>query len=102
MVENANLNSSIELSGFRDIDSSSMLVINKNISNHMKRVSELARKIDKLHITLKTIHEREKSEKYEIHAKIIDNGKIYVSKVTDRNLFVAIDSALQKIINEMD
>jgi len=55
-----------------------------------------------LHITLKAVHEREKSEKYEVHAKVIDGGKVYASEITDRNLFVAVDSVLKKVVNEMD
>ena len=102
MDEEIKLGGSIELSGFRSIDSSSMIVIKKIIGNYAKRITELTKKLEKLHITLKPIHEREKSEKYEVHAKIIDGGKVYASEITDRNLFVAIDGVLKKIINELD
>lgn len=96
------LGGNIELTGFRNIDSSSIIVIKKIIGNYAKRIAELTKKLEKLHITLKPVHEREKSEKYEVHAKVIDNGKVYSSEITDRNLFVAVDSALKKIINELD
>ena len=102
MDEEIKLGGSIELSGFRSVDSSSMIVIKKIIGNHAKRITELTKKLEKLHITLKPIHEREKSEKYEVHAKIIDGGKVYASEITDRNLLVAIDGVLKKIINELD
>ena len=102
MDEEIKLGGSIELSGFRSVDSSSMIVIKKIIGNYAKRITELTKKLEKLHITLKPIHEREKSEKYELHAKIIDGGKVYTSEITDRNLFVAIDGVLKKIINELD
>jgi len=97
-----NMDFKIELAGFRDIDSSAMAIIDKNISNHAKRILELADKLEKLHVTLKKVHEREKGEKYDIRAKVLDNGKVYVSHTIDRNIFAAIDKALQKIINEMD
>ena len=97
-----NLGEKVELTGFRDIDSSSMDVVRKNISSHLKRISELCKKIQRLHITLKPIHKREKSEKYEIHANLIDIGKVYASEMTDRNLFVALDKALEKLTNELD
>ena len=100
--ESVKLGGNIELTGFRDIDPASMIVLKKIIGNHTKRILELARKMETLHITLKPVHEREKSEKYEVHAKLLDNGKVYASELTDRNLFVAVDSVLQKIINEMD
>ncbi len=102
MDESKKLGGNIELSGFRDIDESSMIVLNKIIGNHARRISELAKKMERLHITLKPVHEREKSEKYEIHAKVIDGGKVYASEITDRNLFVAMDVVLKKVINELD
>ena len=94
--------SNIELTGFRDLDDSSMAVLQKIIGNHAKRISELTKKMSTLHITLKPVHEREKSEKYEVHAKVVDGGKVYASEVTDRNLFAAVDSVLKKIVNELD
>ena len=92
----------VQLAGFRDIDSSTMAIIDKNIQNHSRRIAELAEKEARLHITLKPVHEREKSEIYDIHAKVSDGGKVYASHVTDRNLLAAVDKALQKVINEMD
>ena len=92
----------IELAGFREIDSSSMEILNKNINTHARRIADLAKHIHRIHITLKHVHKREKSEKYETHAKVTINGKVYASKVTDRNLFAAVDKALEKITNEVD
>jgi len=100
--ESRKLGGNIELSGFRDIDESSMIVLKKIIGSHAKRISELAKKMDTLHITLKPVHEREKSEKYEVHAKVVDGGKVYASETTDRNLFVAVDVVLKKVANELD
>ena len=91
-----------QLAGFHDIDSSTMAILDKNIQNHSRRITELAEKEAKIHITLKLIHEREKSEIYDIHAKVSDGGNVYASHVTDRNLLAAVDNALQKVINEMD
>ena len=100
MENNSGFN--VELAGFRDIDSSSMAILNKNLNNHAKRISELANRLEKLHVTLKKVHEREKGEKYDIHVKIIDNGKVFASHSIDRNLFVAVDKALEKLANEID
>ena len=99
--KNAKLDGSIELTGFRDIDSSSMAIVKKIVGNHAKRISELTKKLEILHITLKPVHEREKSEKYELHAKVIDGGEVYTSEITERNLFAAVDSVLNKIIKEL-
>ena len=100
--EDINSKVQIQLAGFRDIDISSMVIVDKNIQNHARRIAELAEKEVMLHVTLKPIHEREKSEIYDIHAKVTDGGRVYASHVTDRNLLVAVDKALQKVINEMD
>ena len=103
MKENTiNLNDVLQLAGFREIDSSTMGIIMKNINNHARRIAELAKNQFKIHITLKPLHEREKSEISDIHAKVTDGGKVYAAHVTDRNIFVAVDKALQKVINEMD
>lgn len=102
MDEENKLGGNIQLTGFRDVDSSSMNVINKIINSHAKRIAELTKKLEQLHITVKSVHEREKSEKYEVHCKIIDNGKIYASEMVDRNLLVAVDKVLEKMVNELD
>ena len=93
---------SIQLSGFRVIDSSTMMLVDKIISNHVKRIGNLSKKPEYLHVTLKEIHKREKGEKYEIHAKLRDNGKIYVAQAIDRNLLTAVDEVLKKLGNELD
>jgi len=95
------LGGNIQLAGFRDIDGASMVVLKKIIGNHVRKMSEIAKKFESLHVTMKQVHETEKSEKYEIHAKLLDNGKPLVSEVVERNLFIAVDSALKKIVNEL-
>ena len=102
MNDDIALGGNIQLTGFRDIDSSSMIVLKKIIGNHARRISELTKKMEILHITLKPVHQREKSEKYEVHAKISNDGKVYASEITERNLFVAVDTVLKKIVNEID
>lgn len=92
----------IILAGFGNIDDATMPVLDKIIHTHAKRIGELADKLDNIHLTLKEVHQREKSEKYEVHAKVVAKGKIFVSKVTERNLLAAVDRALSKVINEMD
>lgn len=101
MDDNMQLGGNIELSGFKDIDGSTMIVLKKIVGNYAKRLSELAEKFENLKLTMKPVHETEKSELYEIHAQMMDNGKPIVSEVTERNLFVAIDNALKKIVNEI-
>ena len=92
----------IEYAGFRVIEGEAIEIVKKNVENHARKLSVKAKKINNLHLTLKKIHEREKGEKYDIHARLKDNGKIYVSHYVDRNLFVAVDTVLDKLLNELD
>ena len=101
MDDNVQLGGNIQLSGFRDIDGASMVVLKKIIGNYARRMSELSGKFESLHVTMKPVHETQKSEKYEIHAKLMDNGKPIVSEVVERNLFIAVDNALKKVVNEL-
>jgi len=95
------LGGNIQLAGFRDIDGASMVVLKKIIGNYVRKLSGMSKKFESLHVTMKPIHETEKSEKYEIHAKLLDNGKPIVSEAVERNLFMAVDSALKKIESEL-
>ncbi len=95
------LGGNIELSGFKDIDGASMVVLKKIIGNYGRRLTEISDKFESLKVTMKPIHETEKSEKYEIHAQLMVGGKPVVSEVVERNLFIAIDNALKKIVNEI-
>ena len=95
------LGGNIELSGFKDIDGASMVVLKKIIGNHVRRMTEISDKFESLKVTMKPVHETEKSEKYEIHAQLMNDGKPVVSEVVERNLFVAVDDALKKVISEI-
>lgn len=101
MEDAMQLGGNIILTGFREIDGASMVVLKKIVGNYAKRMSELTGKFEQLTLTMKPVHEKEKSEKYEIHAKLNDNGKLYTSEVTERNLFIAVDNALKKVVNEI-
>lgn len=101
MDDNIQLGGNIELAGFKDIDGASMVVLKKIIGNYARRMSDISEKFESLHVTMKSVHETEKSEKYEIHAKLISNGKPFVSEVVERNLFIAVDNSLKKIVNEI-
>lgn len=92
----------IELSGFKEIDDSARDTIRKNVEGHARKLMVHAKKLQNLHITLKILHKREKGEIYNIHARMKDNGKIYVSQYSDRNLFAAVDVALEKLLSELE
>lgn len=91
------LGGNIELSGFSRLDGGAMIVLKKIVGNYAKRMSNVAEKFEQLSLTMKTVHDNQ----FELHAKMLDNGKAVTSSITDRNLFVAVDSALKKIMNEI-
>jgi len=95
------LGGNIKLFGFRDIDGASMVVLKKIIGNHVKHMTELTDKFENLEVTMKSVYKSEESRKYEISTQLINDGKPFVSEVIEKNLFVAVDNALKKIINEI-
>ncbi|MBS3158727.1 hypothetical protein J4206_05560 [Candidatus Woesearchaeota archaeon] len=94
------LGGSIVLSGFRAIDGASMVILKKVIGNYVKRMSERAEKFEQLALTVKPIHQNESSKKFELNAKLLDNGKVFNSEFVDKNIFIAVDSALKKLESE--
>ena len=101
MSDTLQLGGNIELSGFKDMEPGSMVILKKIIGNYARKFSEQCESFEKLSLSMKNVHETEGSKKFEIHGMVIDKGKTYTSSLTDRNIFVAVDSVLQKIGNEM-
>ncbi len=91
------LGGNIELSGFSDLEGGAMIVLKKIIGNYARKMSDRAKNFEKLSVHMKTVHDNQ----YELYAKMIDNGKKFNSSVTERNVFVAVDSSLKKIMNEI-
>lgn len=93
------LGGNIELVGFKNIDSGSMVVLKKMVGNYVKKMNGLTDNFEKLTLTAKTVHT---DNKFEIHAKVMDNGTPITSEVTDFNLFFTVDKALSKVYNVLD
>jgi len=96
------LGGNIKLTGFRDFDPGSLMIVKKIVGNFVKKYSELE-KIDELHLTVKPVHESEEKGKarYEIHGRILRNGKVITAEDTSFNLFMTLSSVLGKLENEM-
>ena len=90
------LGGNIELSGFGSIDRGMMIILKKIIGNHARKLSDMSSNFEKLSIRMKTIHDN----KFELHAKLVDNGKVNTSSAIERNLFAAVDSSLKKLIKQ--
>ena len=97
MEETVELGGHISLTGFNVLEPGMMVVIKKIVGTYAKKFSESIKGFEQLSLTLKTVHETEASQKYEIHAKVIADGKALTSNITDRNIFVILDKALKKI-----
>ena len=95
------LGGNIQLSGFSDLEPASMIVLKKIIGTHARRLSGKHAKLELLKLSMKKVHEQEHSEKYEVMATVVIEGKIYNSEVTERNLFFALDSAIKKVEHEI-
>ncbi|MBI3033690.1 hypothetical protein HYY72_00850 [Candidatus Woesearchaeota archaeon] len=95
------LGGNIELTGFRDVDGGSVIIMKKIIGNYARRFSELCPGFDVLKLQMKKIREREKSESYEIHGMLVDKGRHYNASISDMNLFFALDKVLKKLENEL-
>jgi hypothetical protein len=65
-------------------------------------MSDKYKNFERLSLTVKTVHAKEKGEKYELHAKMIENGKPYTASNVDRNLFIAVDSSLKAIMKSLE
>ncbi|MFH1849807.1 MAG: hypothetical protein ABH879_06500 [archaeon] len=96
------LGGNIVLKGFRDIDRANMVIVKKMVGSYARRMTDLSPKFESLTLDLKKIHETEKSEKYEVQAKLINDGKPMNSSSLERNIFFAIDRALGKIVSELE
>ena len=93
------LGGNIQLTGFSDLDPATLVIVKKIVGNFVKHTSVVPG-FQGLHMTLKGVHEREKSEKYEIHAHL-KMDRVYTAYVVERNLMVGIDSVLKKVEKEM-
>lgn len=95
------LGGNISLTGFREIDRAQMVVLKKIVGTYGKKYSEICKKFESLHLTMKPVHKTESSSIFEIHAKCMDNGTPVTSTSDDRNLFVAVSDALRKLESEI-
>lgn len=97
------LGGNIKLDGFREVDRPELVVVKKIVGSYARKFSDmLGDEFEELSLSLKLVHKKEKSEKYELHAKVMKKGKPYAAEVTDRNLFVAMDSVLKKLQVEIE
>lgn len=91
------LGGNIELSGFKNLDSGSMLILKKIVGTSVRKLSNKTSNLQKVSITMKQVH----GSNFEVAAKLVDDGQVYNSAVEDRNIFFAVDKALTKLDNSL-
>ena len=96
MDENIELGGKIFLSGFKNLRRDELLIAKKLIGSYARKFSDGLENYESLNLHLKPVH-NPASDKYELHVKLIHNGKTVNSEVTDHNIFICVDSALKKV-----
>jgi hypothetical protein len=91
----------IELRGFKIIDEVSYSAVVQEVTDFAKKIERSCNNFERLSLVLKPIHENEKSSKFEIQGKVLDNGRTFAAVNTDKNLLLAINKVFTKIENEL-
>ena len=97
-VEMIELGGNITLVGFKELDYAELIVVKKVVGGYARKMSDAMKDFEDLTVTMKDVHKTPKSQKYEVHAKLMAGGKPRTSEVVDRNLFIALDSSLKKVL----
>lgn len=101
MAGNLELDAKIEVSGFKELDSASYPKLKKILEKYAGRYEELCKDFQLLSVKIKVVHKKEKSEKYEIKAKVNDKGKGIFSETVNIDFFRALNEALDKLEQEL-
>jgi len=91
------LGGNISLSGFKDVEPAELIVVKKLTGSYARKFSDHLKGYESLAVHLKDVHKSEGSERFELHGKLVHDGKVTVSEITDNNLFVALDKVLKKL-----
>lgn len=91
------LGGNIELSGFSSVDRGAMIILKKIIGNYARKLADSSSNFEALKLRVKKVHDNT----YELNCQMIAGGSSVNSSVEERNIFVAVDSALKKISEQM-
>jgi len=95
------LGGNIELVGFKQVSLAEVLIVKKLVGSYTRKIQEHSSNFERISVQLKEIHKIDNNSKHEIHIKLLDDGQAFSSEVVDKNLFVALDSALKKVLGEI-
>lgn len=99
--EALNLGGNIQLVGFKQVSMSEVVVVKKIVGGYTRKIQESCKNFQSITVMLKEIHKIDNNAKNEIHVKVLEDGKSFHSEVVDKNLFVALDSTLKKVLAEV-
>jgi len=99
--ESVSLGGNIELVGFKQVSLADVVVVKKLVGHYTRKIQEHSQNFEKIQIFLKEIHKIDNNAKHEIHVKALDAGKAFSAEVIDKNLFIALDGALKKVLAEV-
>lgn len=99
--ESVSLGGNIELIGFKQVSLADVVVVKKLVGHYTRKIQEHSQNFEKIQVFLKEIHKIDDNFKHEIHVKVLDDGKAFNSEIVDKNLFIALDSALKKTLAEV-
>lgn len=91
------LGGSIELSGFSAVERGAMVILKKIIGNYARKLADASKSFEALKLRVKKVHDNI----YELNCQMVDGGNVITSSVEERNIFVAVDSALKKISEQI-
>ena len=91
----------VQVSGLKDLDTGAESELNKALRAYARKFETLCDSFESLTIKAKAVHKTPKSEKYEVHGKLMDKGKSYSAEAIDLNLILAVDKVLAKLEHEL-
>jgi ribosome-associated translation inhibitor RaiA len=88
----------IELKNFEELEPGELTILKKMIGNHANKFHDF----QKLHINLKTVHSKEKSQKFQINGQLETDNKHFEAESTNFNLFFAINEVLDRLREQLE
>ena len=94
---NIELGGNITLVGFKELHHTELIVVKKMVGNQLRKIAGDIQ-VNELRLVLKPVHKTDvEHTKWELHATLDLNGKIYNSEVVEHNLYIALDDILKKL-----
>lgn len=91
------LGGNITLTGFQDRDYAELIVVKKIVGRYARQISDKYEDLKQLAVTLKPVH----SQGYEFQVRCLLGKKEVLATAIERNLFVALDLALKRVIEKI-